>query len=71
MPRIDLLDLWRQHSGQAIDLRLQFLVEYPDVFAPDDTKQRVGRLTAVNRAKQELCKVTGRIVGHPSWLDLP
>ena len=68
---IDLANLWRQHLAQVIDLRLQFLIEYPDAFAKDDTSQRVGHLTAVNVAKQELCKVTGRIVDHLSWRDLP
>ena len=45
---------------KVIDLRLRFLVEYPGAFAPDNIKQRVGHLTAVNIAKQELCKVTGK-----------
>ena len=58
---IDLANLWRQHLTQAIDLRLRFLIEYPDAFALDDCKQRLGHLTAVNVAKQELCKITGRI----------
>ena len=68
---IDLANDWRQHLAKAIDLRLQILINYPGAFLPEDTRQHVGHLTVVNIAKQELCKVTGRIMDHLSWRDLP
>ena len=41
---IDLANPWRQH------LALEFLIEHPDAFAVDDSKQRVGHLTDHHRA---------------------
>ena len=66
---IELAMTWQHEVSRSLEGRIEFTHNFPDAF--DDLEQRVGHLDAFNVAKIEHFSVTGRILDHMTWSDMP